>query len=129
MERTLPAEDRALVAALGLGNYLHVASVVERSRAAGRLILRPEVVDTVERYVVARGGSAVRAPFFHAEKPSPVAGTHHAGSFVSEPASGARPVLYFGLTEAFARGAMRADLHGEHALLGRLFAYPSCCAA
>jgi hypothetical protein len=128
VERSLPAEDRALVAALGLGNFLHVASVVERSRAAGRLILRPEVVGTVERYVAARGGCALRAPFFHAEKPSPVAGTHHAGSFVSAPENGARPVLYFGLTEAFARGAMQADLSGAHALLGRLFAYPACCA-
>lgn len=128
MERRLPDDDRALVAAVGLGNYLHVASVVERARVAGRLILKPEVVDTVERYVTARGGEAVRAPFFHCEKPSPVTGTHHAGSFVHEPADGARPVLYFGVTEAFARGAMYADVTGEHALLGRLFAYPPCCA-
>ncbi|MFY9779621.1 MAG: hypothetical protein WAJ85_03800 [Candidatus Baltobacteraceae bacterium] len=127
MGLALSPQDRALVAALNITSYLQVVSVVARTRAAGRLVVAAKVAEVLEDYVVSRGASAFRAPFYCLETASPVRGTHHVGSFVPEAVDGARPIVYFGMSQEFARGAMQADVTSDHEVLGRLFGYPRCC--
>jgi hypothetical protein len=127
LEDALPPGGGEIVRRLGLSSYLECATVAACERAAGRLIVPEDIADRVMELVSRLGASCRRAGFRMLHLPSPVEGTDHHGSFVPEDVAGSRPLLYLGITPDFARGAEIAELGGDHAVLGGLFGYPTCC--
>jgi hypothetical protein len=121
--------NQATIARLvGLSNYLAIATVALRERAAGRLLVAKAVADRLVGCISNMGVSCHRATFHCIEKPDAVDGTHHRGSFINDE-PGALAVIYFGIDSNFAKGAEWAEYTGDHLVAGSLFGYPDCCIA
>lgn len=124
----LPVPEAAFAANFGVSNWLACATVVAHERAACRLIVPDEKVALMAELAGEMGLHAHVGQVRMLERPNSVPGTYHNGSFVFKPCRESSAIVYFGVTSRIAEGTEQVELIQDHALLGRLFGYPECCA-
>lgn len=124
----LTRHQKELLALVGITDFLACMTVVNRERAAGRLAFSPAKADEAARLMRALGISCRRSEFDMRTQRSLVGGTLHQGSLVPrDTCSGAEAVLHFSLDEEIAEQLDIVEINNQHALLGSLFGYPTCC--
>jgi hypothetical protein len=124
----LTGDERALLATLGLENFLAVMTVAWDDRQAARIDVRAERVDQATDAIRRQGLSVTRAQFDLAPtKASSSGAVRDAVSLPRGSRPGSRAVLYVTASGDIAAGVARAEAVGDRELLGAALGYPPCC--
>jgi hypothetical protein len=125
--RSLDDTGRRLLETIGLSDYLAVATVSTRERAAGRISVPLRQAAEVAALIRQLGLHAQVGRFTMRKLPSMVEGTDHSAVLVSSSEAATHAVIFFAVSAELSRVLEDVMLARDHALIGRAFGYPQCC--